>query len=102
MEHWLLDQVPVVVVMGIMIYIIYKYLLMRDKVIQGKDEAIEKISQKALTVAAMWEAKGEMTTVEHQTLMKQIEDNHNELKTLIKELNDNFKYHQNEHLRKST
>ena len=74
---WLLEQIPAIVIMGIAIYAMFRYIKLKDKIISEKDHQMSVVVEKVLTVAALWDVKSDLNTKEHE-----------ELKASIKELRD--------------
>jgi len=71
---WLLEQVPVVVVMGVVIIYLYKYIQKKDKAILAKDETLVEMSSEVLKVATLWEIRSIQNTKEHELLLTSVEE----------------------------
>ncbi len=71
---WLLKQIPVIVVMGVVIYYMYKYIKAKDVIIAAKDEATMKMAEKVLTVASLWDVKSDLNTKEHEKILLGLSD----------------------------
>ena len=86
MWDWLLNQTHVMIVMGIVIYYLYKeYKALQkssSKIIEAKDITIISITEKVLTVATLWDVKSDLNTKEHDKITSGVE----ELTDLVKEI----------------
>ena len=71
---WLLEQLPAVVIMGVMLYSMFRYIRHKDCLIKEKDGQMAVIVEKVLTVAALWDVKSDLNTKEHEELKGSIED----------------------------
>lgn len=81
---WLIEQIPVVVVMGICIVYLYKHLIriakqhredlkQKDILLKQKDDAVYQITQQVLKVAALWDVKSDLNTKEHESILSQVD-----------------------------
>lgn len=71
---WLLEQIPAIIIMGITIYAMFKYIRFKDKIISEKDHQMSVVVEKVLTVAALWDVKSDLNTKEHEELKESIEE----------------------------
>ena len=99
--EWLLDQLPVVVVMGVWISTLYydrrqnikekekeKEELKKERkeaqeLLDEKNKQLYALAEKVLAVASLWDAKSDLNTKEHKdiiTLLNSIRDDVREIK----------------------
>ena len=69
---WLLQQAPVVVVMGVVIWWLAKQLLVKDKV-------VSELSKEVIKLTTLWESKSEQ-------LSDDTSEGHEEVLRLLKEI----------------
>lgn len=83
---WLLEQIPTIIVMGIVMYFLYKYIKTKDTIIEAKDIALMTLAEKIITVTSLMEVKADINTKEHEEVIKTLR----EIKELlIKHINRN-------------
>lgn len=70
MVNWLLEQVPVVTIMGLVSYYLYKYVKKKDTIIEAKDIALMTLAEKIISVTSLLEVKSQVTTKEHEECIK--------------------------------
>lgn len=71
--QWLLEQIAVVVVMGIVIYAMFRYIQFKDKIIKAKDDKILEMAEKVLVVASLWDVKSNINTQEHKDILDELD-----------------------------
>ena len=65
--------VVVLVTAVVSLFVYYRYdLRQKDKIIKKKDEQLETISEKALRVAALWDARSTQNSKEHAEILKML------------------------------
>lgn len=99
---WLLLQPPIIVFLSVVAYYQWKLLREKDKthakliekkdllhqeIIDKKDERNSQLADKALTVASLYDVKGDMNSVEHKKIIDLQED----IKDILKEIKNKFK-----------
>lgn len=86
---FILQQTPIIAFMGLVLWFVYKEtsasLKRKDAIILKKDDQLTALSEKALKVASLWDAKSDLNSREHDNiidLIDEIRDDVKEMKTL--------------------
>lgn len=83
--HWVIEQTPVIVVMSIVIYYLFKYIKDKDAIIKSKDEKAAEMAEKIIAVASLWDTKSTINSKEHQMIsdkLIELKEIANQCKTL--------------------
>jgi len=89
MLDWVLQQSLPVTILSVIIYKMWGYILTKDKTIKAKDEALAKLSELALKVAALWDVKSNLNTEEHKQIKAKVQELLDFTKTCNTSKNDN-------------
>jgi len=85
LTDWLLRQIPAIIIMGVIIYVMFRYIQTKDKVIKAKDITLMSLAEKSLTVAAMWDVKSQLNSEEHKDILIKV----GEIRDIVKLLKTN-------------
>jgi len=73
---FLMVQTPIVIFLGIAVYVLWKQLLntrsKHEKIIEAKDTQMLRVTEKVLTVAALWDVKSTLNSKEHEKILESI------------------------------
>ncbi len=71
---WLLQQIPAIIIMGIVMYFMYKYIKAKDKLVAKKDEIIMSFADKAISAIEASNLKSDVNSGEHKKILDEIND----------------------------
>ena len=75
-------KVPVIILMGFAIVYLGLEIRSYKKIIAKKDEQLNKLAEKTITVASLWDVKSDLNTKEHDAISKLLNDVRDDVKTI--------------------
>ena len=91
LNSWLFEQVPVVVVMGLVIWKLYLMYKAKDVQVTESTNKVYALAEKVVTVATLYEANKHKTNNDHAEIKSALDviknsKNHSEIKAILIEI----------------